>query len=262
VRPALWAAALWLWAGAAAPASANSVPLVSGHVDVAVGLDGGAFRLHFHDDDDNEYDPRPPGDTTPGSAHLVVPSRAWFRYTGNTSLPNLQPAGAQWAFLGAGAGNPVAILPQAFHPEVLFLGFGAEDLPFGDAWFPGGVARPINFTVTNVSRPAGGEFSVWQTDSFGNPVVRVATSDGLTSGDVVTILAGGHEHFNWGFTQPGRYDVTMTVSATDGFGNNFSDTQVLTFLVAPIPEPATWAPAGLALGGGLLLLRRRRPAGA
>jgi hypothetical protein len=32
------------------------------------------------------------------------------------------------------------------------------------------------------------------------------------------------------------------------------------FDFAPIPEPATWALAGLAMGGGLLLLRRRRSA--
>ena len=41
------------------------------------------------------------------------------------------------------------------------------------------------------------------------PQVLMATSDGLTSMDMVRLLEESEFHLNWGFTQPGTYELTF-----------------------------------------------------
>ncbi len=65
--------------------------------------------------------------------------------------------------------------------------------------------------------------------------------------------SGGHDHFNYGFSEQGLWSVELTVSATHTTEGLLTDTETFTFQV--IPEPST---ALLGLFGALGLLRRRR----
>jgi surface-anchored protein len=72
---------------------------------------------------------------------------------------------------------------------------------------------------------------------------------------------GGHDHFNWGFTKPGVYELELTFSGTHITDGLLSASGRFTFLVGDttvVPEPGAWL---LVLSGlapfGLGWLRRR-----
>src|SRR5262249_18187514 len=68
----------------------------------------------------------------------------------------------------------------------------------------------IRVNLVDVQGP--GYFSVWQTDSFGNPTVWVATA-GNPNPDLFFTAPGGHVDYNWAFTAPGDYYVDFQASA-------------------------------------------------
>jgi len=69
------------------------------------------------------------------------------------------------------------------------------------------------------------------------------------------MMLGGHEHYNWAFTQLGIYDLMFSFEGLNA-QNQVIMTGGDTFRVNIIPEPSR----ALMLGGGMiaLLLRRRR----
>lgn len=140
----------------------------------------------------------PVGEAEAGSALLPVVSAA------QTS----RPVGAEWDFTGTISGSNLWVLPKTKVNGVLFLGIGAEEI------IPGDLASPITLTFQSLSAPAGGVFSMWDFGAFGNlqPLVTSAAGYGLSNAVVIT--AGGHTHFNYGFTTPGLYDVTFQATAT------------------------------------------------
>ncbi|MFN7563741.1 MAG: choice-of-anchor M domain-containing protein [Prosthecobacter sp.] len=221
--------------------SASAAVYSLGHADFGIGYDGG-FELHHHIHD---------GATVNGSA---IVGDAEFAPGGLTVvLPFItenRPAGAQYDFLGVSAGIPVWTLPEIENVNKPFYGLGSEELdPFD---FTGSLTLEL---VSVVSAPAGGHFSLWQ-DNGGAPIVRFATSDGVSGSDSFLITPGGHEHYNWSFTKAGIYELQFKVSGThniDGFGE---DTQTFTFQVVPEPSKAIFAGVGL----GFVFFRRRRPA--
>jgi probable HAF family extracellular repeat protein len=82
--------------------------LPTGHTDVGVAFEDGAWDLHVHAEDiDAEF--------TPAEALLTLTPLA------QTTVPT----NASYAFLGA-PGSPTWILPQVENPKLLFLGLGAE----------------------------------------------------------------------------------------------------------------------------------------
>ncbi len=95
------------------------------------------------------------------------------------------------------------------------------------------------------TRPSGAQFALWQTDSFGAPTVFIDTAaDDLD----FSFPAFGHQHFVYGFSQEGEYQLKFDVQGVGGFfGPNSSVGSVLVnFNVAAVPEPAT---AGLIAAG-------------
>lgn len=182
----------------AIPSLAAPVPLSDGHTDVGLGYESKAWDLHVHDEfNDLEY--------APGDALLRL------------DLNTLQavPASPAYGFLGT-AGDPVYLLPATQESGKLFLGIGAEEMAQTD-W-----AGTIRLELKAVSGP--GNFYVWQSDVFGNPVVRMnsssTTGGGIGPGDVVEVVPGSHNHVNWAFSAPGRYTVSFEASGThvtDGF---------------------------------------------
>ncbi len=176
--------------------------LTVGHVDgVAVDyLDSGWSFSVYNNETDTRY--------TPDQALLVALPAA---KTG-------RPSGDTWDFLGTSAGSDIWILPQSQNPDLLFLGSNSERTSFTalESYFEEdsrvrGTAPWIKVSLVEVRGP--GHFSVWQTDSFGQPTVWMATGDGISSEDAFFTVAGGHIHFNWGFTARGYYEVDVRASA-------------------------------------------------
>jgi surface-anchored protein len=216
------------------------------HVDIGINYTAlGGWDLHIHDEDDlTEY--------APGEAFLGV---GW-------QAKQARPAGAQFDFIGVGAGAPVWILPQVQDPALNFLGLGAEELDpdnlFQD-WDPdgaGGLASARWLQINLVSMTGPGQFSAWLNGA--PPTVGFATSDGIGATDVTYILAGGHTDYNWAFTQPGTYELTFTATGTlAGGAVSTSAPATYTFVVAEGPEPATLALCLVALPLAARLRRRR-----
>jgi surface-anchored protein len=119
-----------------------------------------------------------------------------------------RPAGAQWDFTGTSSGSNLWVLPKNSTPGVLFLGIGAEEITSAD------ITGPITLAFQSLSAPSGGVFSVWDFNQFGSLTPLITSASGFGLGNSVTIAAGGHSHFNYGFTTPGLYQVTFLASAT------------------------------------------------
>lgn len=216
-------------------AAQAQTPLYTGHTDVGLAYDATAneWELHVHDEEnDAEYFPAT-------DALLVVRPQA---------LTTIQP-GAQWSFLG-NAGNSTWILPNTENPDLLFLGIGAEEIDAGV--FTG---DSLSLTLKNVSGP--GQFALFDLDSFGDPLVHWNSADGF--GDVLSVATGGHSHFNWAFSAPGDYVVTLEASGISALNGATSSGDVnYLFRVEAVPEPATGALAGVGALALWLVRRNKR----
>ena len=136
------------------------------------------------------------------------------------------------------SGDTLWILPQSQDLELLFLGFSAETI------LPGQFVSQLEFRLKRVQGP--GLFFVWQSATFGQLDFKINTRDGISAADRVVIGAGGHDHYNFGFTTSGVYRVTFTVSGTMS-GQTVplvSPETTFTFEVEPLPAapPAITAP--------------------
>lgn len=215
-------------------ASQAQTILTNQHADIGVAYEGGLWNLHIHNETDGiEYSP-PSG---PGGAILEVGSAA----------AGTVPANPQFSFLGP-SGSPVWILPNTQNPSLLFLGFGAEELQAGLF-----VGDSVTMSLSSISGP--GEFAVFDFDFFGNPLVLMNTRDGITAGDSVSLVAGAHNDMNWAFSAPGLYTVNFEASGTLVDGNVFTSSGPVAYTFQVVPEPSTFALAGL---GALALALVRR----
>jgi len=204
------------------------------HVDLNLLYAGGAWDVQPRDDDNQ----------------VSYPADQALLYVGKDAL-GPRPAGAAFDFIGAAAGADYHRLPQNQNPDLLYLGVasGASGTTF-DRYDPtaesrgrvGGLGRWVKLSLVSVEHttPAGaagaGKFSVWQSGDLG-PVVLLAShddgvvnpngqgldaTDGVSADDALWVVAGGHNHYNWGFTEVGRYAVTLRASAYLDDGNTTS----------------------------------------
>jgi surface-anchored protein len=161
--------------------------LTSGHTDVGVNYEDGAWDLHVHAEElGMEYEP----------------DAVWLQ-VGSEALTQV-PTNAAFSFLGE-AGAPLWVLPAVENHDLLFLGFGTEELALG-------IFSNDTVTLTLKSVTGPGDFILYTLDMFGNPVMSMNSRDGIDSSDTRTLTAGGHVHVNWVFTAPGQYHIGLQAS--------------------------------------------------
>jgi surface-anchored protein len=130
------------------------------------------------------------------------------------------PSGAAYAFLGT-AGQPVWILPEVQNPDLLWAGFGAEELQTG-------VLQDDAVNVKFLSVQGPGQVSVYTDDVFGDPeTVLVNSGDGLP--DTVPLHAGDHSHANWAFSKAGTYTLRVQANAKLAAGGQTVDSRTATY---------------------------------
>jgi surface-anchored protein len=240
--------------GLAASAHA-AVLFTDGHGDLGIGyvanelephvhIEGGTVGGTFYPDQEFEAD----------EVEIRVPASSFFYSWGPMGG---RPNGTQWDPIGVAAGMPFYFLPAtdtgpggSDDLQSPFLGLGSEELDPGD-W-----VGDLEIALYSVTGP--GNVSIWNNGFFG-PTFVASTTDGLDGADAFAHTPGGHSHYNWGFSQPGTYQVALQISGTHGLDGAKSAIGVYTFQVqGAVPEPGTF---GLAVLGGLVLRRLRRTSG-
>ncbi len=212
--------------------------ITSGHVDfLGIAYDGG-LEPHSHAHEHAVVDGVALGeDTEYAAGDLIV-------QVSGTGVRDVAPA---WAPIGVAAGISYWTLAETPISGEPFVGIGAEEL-VATEW-----STPINITLTGITAPAGGYFSLWQTDSFDVPTFYMSTLNGVSVDDSTQIAAAGHAHYGWGFTAIGDYELTFEFTGTHTSG---AKTSTATYTISVIPEPST---SFLSLAGiSLLLFRRTR----
>jgi anchored repeat ABC transporter substrate-binding protein len=93
---------------------------------------------------------------------------------------------------------------------VLFLGVSLDKVRRGAL-----ANDEVALKLTEFSGP--GHFIAYSVDGFGEPVVAINTSDGISAADRLRYKAGEHAHLNWAFTAEGDYTVVLETEArTEG----------------------------------------------
>ena len=164
----------------------------------------------------------------------------------------IRPGGTVFDFTGASVGGDFYVLPMTQNLDLLYLGFAAYGLVGSDIdrynAAPESKGRVVSTQALNWAKttladvrhenPNGtigtGHFSIWQNGPVGVPSVFMAsyndnvansnangldTTDGISADDALWLTRGSHLHYNFGFTQPGRYEVDLKLSAYFGDDN-------------------------------------------
>lgn len=206
---------------------------IAGHADLGVGFSNDQLLLHLHAEDSlGLYGGRlaPAGEYLPSELLIGVPDPSIAR-----------PVGSQWNFLAANSGNRVWFLPQSSDRDKPFLGIGTEDLLLSAGW-----TTPLSWTFNSITTVAGdvSEFALWQNDSLGSPQVFASSLIPTGSSNRWTQAPFSHDHFNFGFTGEGIYDVSFTISGVNsGSGSivagTYEDTASFRFVTGMpcIPYP-------------------------
>ena len=223
------------------------------HGDIGIAYedegDGAEFFLHYHLGGDAILDGSPVGggeegeEFEPSAITTLVPDST-KAIMGSVAILN--------SGTGVSDGSPIWIIPQAEAEGVPFMGIATEELD-GDL-FPGGAT----FQLMSVTSPSGdGDFSVWQQSGINPPDFFFSTNSASSTVDnnKHKMSAGGHDHFNLGFSEEGIWEVELSVSGLLNGTDLLTDTETFTFQVGSVPEPSA---ALLGLLGTLSLLRRRR----
>lgn len=215
-------------------AYAQPAILTNQHADIGVAFENGEFEPHVHDEtNDTEY--------APGDAVLQV----------GPASASLVPADSRFSFLGT-AGSRIYVLPQIQNPSLLFLGLAAEEIETGVF-----TEDRIRLDLKRVQGP--GDFFLYSTSGvLGNPSVSYNSRDGISAADSAVLLAGGHTDFNWAFSQPGDYKLTVEASGTLVDGGQLLRSAEVDFHFQVIPEPGTWAIFATGSAIGMMFWARRR----
>lgn len=196
-------------------AARDGATLTTGHVDIGPRLRGDGWTFMIHDDT---------GDA--GGVWRTF-DRTVLRLT--DAARREVPDDPRYGFLGVPAGTPVYIAPQTQDPEVVWIGWNTQDPEVVRR-----VNRGVTMTLRDVRGP--GEVIVYvQSGSFGEPE---ELWNSARPGRSTWIDLNTHAHANWVFTQPGVYQVRLTVAADLRDGTTVTDMRDLRFAVGSATDPA------------------------
>ncbi|MEN1681091.1 MAG: choice-of-anchor M domain-containing protein [Planctomycetota bacterium] len=226
-----------------APAFAQ-IEYSAGHGDIGIEfLGGGELEPHWHfenEDDDTVLD---------GVVQIGQPEVEYEADEVYARVPDLSIEPSPAPFAGTGS---IYVLEetesQASADNAPYLGIGLEELDAAN--WPAGI--DLTFAVDGP-----GDFSLWRVPTLSPPAVDISTIDGDLS---VNLDAGAHTHFNWGFTDPGVYEISITADGTDAAGAPATGTATYLFVVGSstlVPEPGSMALVSLGLSA-LAIVRRKR----
>ena len=215
------------------------VTLSIGHVDgFEVHYDPAAIApekplgLHIHDDTTNTH-------YEPAEVILQV-NQAAFGSQGDVFTNALR--------LGWASGNGWVLpstqsesVDENGDPAMLFLGVASDG--GGVVW----TGNQFKISVISVGVNNPGDFAMYRfsgSGSFSNPI---NTKNGVNSSDFLTVSSiGGHEHWNWAFSEAGEYTLDVQASGTLGGQTYLSAIETFTFHVIPEPSSGTLLLIGLA----------------
>ncbi|WP_433532851.1 choice-of-anchor M domain-containing protein [Micromonospora sp. CA-263727] len=181
-----------------AAAAAEKVVLSKGHTDaVDIHYAEGQLSLKVHDDTVSPSVTRDPADVI-------------FQVLPGAAMP--VPDDSRFAFLGP-AGSQVWLLPLTQNQNLLWPGWNTTSL--GAGLFTGDRVR---LSLVDVTGP--GAVSVFTQDTFGSPLIKFRSDDGLP--DAIDVPIRTHAHANWAFSAEGAYTLTFQADATRTDGSTVS----------------------------------------
>jgi len=247
------------WATLAGPAAATPLNYVAGHGDIGLSYDSGSDTLRIYLNFDSstvvqDANGNPLTSTQLNALQNPAETGEWlmtdFRVVVPASRRVFRAEEQNWDFVGVAAGEPYWELPESSQTGVPFFGFERRPINLANA----------TFTLGNVlSAPAGGIISAWQYDPFGEPDLganRYWSTAGSTPSPNAITLTQAHQHFNFGFSQPGLYEFEIIGTTSEVPGREAKG--VLTVNVVPEPSTSALAVGCLAVAGWVYRRRKTR----
>lgn len=235
IRHILAVVALTAVSGFSAANAAYENLWTQGHGDMAIHYDlaNNFLGLGYELGDNAVINGAPLGVTTEVEADYltaIVPDAPFARKDGGVAgLPGVFASNTFWNIPQTNPGsNPVP-----------FLGIGAEEIQPGIF-----LQDQLSLSLKSVVQaPAGAEFIIYRT-GLGTPTTYIDTQS-LGTTNLITVNAGSHGHYNFGFSIPGAYLLEFEAMGTLIGGGTATGSAVYAFNV--VPEPASWVSMSLAL---------------
>lgn len=120
-----------------------------------------------------------------------------------------RPPTEDWDPIGVAAGEPFWYLPEIAVEGRPWFGLASDPGELGGV--PVDRFAPELTLSVEVQPPPGAHLSMWVSGPVGDAHFLLSTVTGQRQ---TTLITGSHAHVNWGFTEPGTYLVSTTVSGT------------------------------------------------
>jgi hypothetical protein len=204
-------------------------PIIDGHVDFSFCYADGEWEMGLVHEVGG--DPNNPADGTPKSGELApMIARDQLFPSGSRALRLTAPL---WTFLGVNPATPYWYFPEGNWVGV-YPGFNVCDIEDAVSYLEPDprINTPGQWTTVTLrdvdyrgKQSSGGHFSLWTTDSFGQPTVWMSSAtNGIDPSDKYYVLSGAHSHPNMGFSALGLYAVTFDLTFYEGPGKTNPNT--------------------------------------